>query len=164
MNLGVDDPGVLRMARHSSVDYTEGGTDVLSLGEVLSSGPLGSDPYASWKDALEEGAYQKYVNKDGATYNVEDPYIHHFPDGNATIPRLLVKKMIPDVGPGENAEEIILSRFNYAELDKPSNSVRLRLNSTVVNVKHTGDPRSASDVVVTYIQDNRSYLVTGVFS
>ncbi|HIL98183.1 MAG TPA: NAD(P)/FAD-dependent oxidoreductase, partial [Pseudomonadales bacterium] len=159
--LGVDDPGVLRMARHSSVDYTEGGTDVLSLSDVLSSGPLGSDPYDSWKDALEEGAYQKYVNKDGGTYSVEDPYIHHFPDGNATIARLLVKKMIPDIGPGANDEEIILSRFNYAELDKSSsnsgnnsgNNVRIRLNSTVVNVQHGGDPHSSSEVLVNYIQD-----------
>jgi len=159
--LGVDDPGVLRMARHSSVDYTEGGTDVLSLGDVLSSGPLGSDPLEAWKDALEEGAYQKYVNKDGGTYTVEDPYIHHFPDGNATIARLLVKKMIPDVGPGANAEEIILSRFNYAELDKSSNNVRIRLNSTVVNVQHGGDPHSSSEVFVNYIQDNKSYQVKG---
>jgi spermidine dehydrogenase len=159
--LGVDDPGVLRMARHSSVDYTEGGTDVLSLGDVLSSGPLGSDPLESWKDALEEGAYQKYVNKDGGTYSVEDPYIHHFPDGNATIARLLVKKMIPVVGPGVNAEEIILSRFNYAELDKSSNNVRIRLNSTVVNVQHGGDPHSSSEVFVNYIQDNKSYQVKG---
>ncbi|HIG43230.1 MAG: NAD(P)-binding protein [bacterium] len=167
--LGVDDPGVLRMARHSSVDYTEGGTDVLSLSDVLSSGPLGSDPYDSWKDALEEGAYQKYVNKDGGTYSVEDPYIHHFPDGNATIARLLVKKMIPDIGPGANDEEIILSRFNYAELDKSSsnsgnnsgNNVRIRLNSTVVNVQHGGDPHSSSEVLVNYIQDNKSYQVKG---
>ena len=159
--LGVDDPGVLRMARHTSVDYLEGGTDVFSLSEVLSSGPLGSDPLESWKDAMEEGAYQKYVDKDGGAYSVEDPYIHHFPDGNATIARLLVKKMIPDVGPGVNAEEIILSRFNYAELDKSSNSVRIRLNSTVVNVQHGGDPHSSSEVLVNYIQDNKSYQLKG---
>jgi spermidine dehydrogenase len=69
--------------------------------------------------------------------------------------------MIPNIGPGENAEEIVLSKFNYAELDKSSNSARVRLNSTVVNVKHAGDPRSASDVVVTYIQNNKSYQLKG---
>jgi spermidine dehydrogenase len=159
--LGVDDPGVLRMARHTSIDYTGGGTDSLSLRAVLSSGPLGSDPVALWKDAMADGSYQKYVNKDGGTYSVEDPFIHHFPDGNATIARLLVKKMIPNVGPGENAEEIILSRFNYAELDKSSNNVRLRLTSTVVNVQHDGDPRSSSEVLVNYIHNNNSYQVKG---
>jgi spermidine dehydrogenase len=69
--------------------------------------------------------------------------------------------MIPNVGPGETAEQIVLSKFDYAELDKSSNSARVRLNSTVVNVKHAGDPSSASDVVVNYIQDNKSYQVTG---
>ena len=157
--LGIDDVGVLRMARHTSIDYTGGGTDSLSLSEVLSSGPLGSDPYASWKDAMAEGAYQQYVNREGGTYSVKDPFIHHFPDGNATIARLLVKKLIPDVGLGVNAEEIILSRFNYAELDKSSNNVRIRLNSTVVNVQHGGDPHSSSEVIVNYIQANKSYQV-----
>jgi spermidine dehydrogenase len=159
--LGVDDPGVLRMARHTAMDYAGSGTDVMSISEALGSGPLGSDPTAAWKDAMEEGAYQKYVEEDGGTYAVEHPFIHHFPDGNATIARSLVKKMIPNIGPGENAEEIVLSKFDYAELDKSSNSVRVRLNSTVVNVQHGGDPNSSSDVFVNYIHDNKSYQVKG---
>jgi len=159
--LGVDDPGVLKMARRTNMDYGGGGTDVMSISEALSSGPLGSDPYAAWKDAMEEGDYQKYVKKDGGTYSVEYPFIHHFPDGNATIARSLVKKMIPNIGPGENAEEIVLSKFNYAELDKSSNNVRVRLNSTVVKVQHDGDPNSSSDVFVNYIHDNKSYQVKG---
>ncbi|MDG1995630.1 MAG: hypothetical protein P8J14_03980, partial [Emcibacteraceae bacterium] len=157
--LGVDDQHVLRIARHTSVDYTEGGTDALSLAAVLSSGPLGGDPMVSWKDALGEGDYQNYVNKDGGLYETDDPFIHHFPDGNATIARCLVKKMIPNVGPGENAEEIILSKFNYAQLDKTSNSTRLRLNSTVVNVKHDGNPNTAKKAFVNYIKDGKSYQV-----
>ncbi len=159
--LGVDDPGVLKMARHTNLDYFGGGTDLMSISQALASGSMGSDPYAAWKDAMEEGDYQEYVNKDGDTYAAKYPYIHHYPDGNATIARSLVKRMIPNVGPVETAEEIVLSKFNYAELDRSSNSARVRLNSTVVNVRHAGDPRSASDVVMTYIQDNKSYEVTG---
>ena len=155
--LGVNDPGVLRMARHSVVDYG-GAPDVMTMEEALESGALGLD-YFSWRDALNEvgsdGGYIKNTN----TYSVKEPFIHHFPDGNATIARMLVKKMIPDVGSGENVEEIVLSKFNYDELDKPSNSVRVRLNSTVVNVRHGGDPYSSSDVFVNYIYDNKSYQV-----
>ena len=155
--LGVNDPGVLRMARHSVVDYG-GAPDVMTMEEALESGALGLD-YFSWRDTLNEvgsdGGYIKNTN----TYSVKEPFIHHFPDGNATIARMLVKKMIPDVGPGENVEEIVLSKFNYDELDKPSNSVRVRLNSTVVNVRHGGDPYSSSDVFVNYIYDNKSYQV-----
>jgi spermidine dehydrogenase len=139
--LGVDDPGVLRMARHSAVDY--GGTpDVMTMEEALGSGALGMDSF-SWSDVLDEGVYQEYVEKDGGTYAVKEPFIHHFPDGNATIARMLVKKMI----------------LKYTELDKPRNSVRVRLNSTVVNVQHGGDPYSSSDVFVNYIYDNKSYQV-----
>jgi len=159
--LGVDDPGVLRMARHTAMDYAGSGTDVMSISRAVTSGALGSDPYEAWKDAIDEGDYQEYVNKDGGAYNVKYPFIEHYPDGNATIARSLVKKMIPNIGPGESAEEIVLSKFNYAEIDKPSNSVRVRLNSTVVNVQHAGDPNSASDVLVSYINDNKSYQVKG---
>ena len=159
--LGVDDPAVLEMARHTSIDYTGGGTDALSLSEALSSGPLGGDPLAAWSDAMEEGSYHKYVNKDGGTYSVEHPFIEHFPDGNASIARLLVRKMIPNVAPDVKGEEIVLARFNYAELDKSSNNVRIRLSSTVVNVEHDGDPESSSEVFVNYIHDNKSYQVKG---
>ena len=159
ITLGVDDPDVLRMARNSVVDY--GGTpELMSIAGALESGALGLD-YFAWKDALEEvGLDGGYIeNKD--TYNVEKPFIHHFPDGNATIARMLVKKMIPNIGSGENVEEIILSKFDYAQLDKSDNCTRVRLNSTVVNVEHGGDPYSSSDVFIRYINDNKSYQVTG---
>ena len=139
--LGVDDPGVLKMARHSASDNMGGGGDTMTIGEANWSGALGF----SIDESNEEN----------------EQYIHHYPDGNATVARLLVKKMIPDVGPGKNAEEIVLSKFNYAELDKSSNIVRVRLNSTVVNVQHGGDPKSSSEVFVNYINDNTSYRVKG---
>ena len=66
----------------------------MSICLALASGSRGSDPYDAWKDALAEGDYQKYVNKAGGTYSVEYPFIQHFPDGNATIARSLVKKMM----------------------------------------------------------------------
>ena len=119
--LGVDDPAVLRMARHTAMDYEGLGTDVMSIAEALATGPLGAYPYTAWPDALAPGAYTEYVNPDGDTYTSKYPFIHHFPDGNATIARMLVKKLVPDVGPGKNAEEIVLSRFRYSELDKPGN-------------------------------------------
>jgi len=159
--LGIDDPGVLTMARHTALDYAGSGTDVMSISEALESGSLGSDPYDAWTDAMEEGDYQKYVNKNGGTYSVEPPFIHHFPDGNATLARSLVKKMVPDIGPGETAEEIVLSTFDYAELDKPKNTVRVRLSSTVVNVEHLGDPDSSGEVMIKYINENKSYEVKG---
>ncbi len=137
--LGVDDPGVLRMARHSGLDWASTGTDLMSIAEAKSCGALGFAPVA--------------------VYDEDNPYIHHFPDGNAGVARALVKKLIPDVAEGGNAEELVLARFNYAELDRSSHAVRIRLNSTVVHVEHAGDPKSSGDVFVSYIHDNKSYQV-----
>ena len=92
-------------------------------------------------------------------YDREEPYIFHFPDGNASIARALVKKMIPSVAEGKNAEELVLSKFKYAELDKFSNAVRIRLNSTVVNVRHGSDPKNSSEIFVKYIKNNKSHMI-----
>ena len=156
--LKVDEPKILTMARNSIVDY--GGTpDVMSIQEAIESSALGMNAIA-WKDTFEAGeAPVDYIDKGDGTYAAEDPFIHHFPDGNATIARMLVKKMVPTVGPGDNVEEIVLSKFDYSELDRSSNNVRVRLNSTVVNVRHNGNPQTAVSVSVNYIRDNKSYSV-----
>lgn len=158
--LGVDDPLVLEMARNSTSDFSGPGADVLSIYEALECGAIGLDPM-SLKFILGDEGYKKYLNEYGNLLDEDDPYIHHFPDGNATVARLLVKKLIPNVGKGDNAEEIILSKFNYFELDKSSNIVKIRLNSTVVNVKHGDGPLNSSEVILNYINENKSYQVKG---
>ena len=65
---------------------------------------------------------------------MEEPYIHHFPDGNASIARLLVRSLIPAAAPGSTMEDIVTARFDYATLDRPGEPVRLRLRSTAVHV------------------------------
>lgn len=79
-----------------------------------------------------------------------DPYIYHFPDGNAGIARSLVRALIPAALPGSTMEDLVTTPVGYAQLDLPENPVRLRLNSTVTNVAHDGDPASAASVTVTY--------------
>jgi len=74
----------------------------------------------------------------------------HFPDGNATVARLLVRWLIPDAVPGKTMEDVGAAQVNYALLDRAGQTARIRLNSTVVNVKHDGDPNTAREVVVTY--------------
>jgi spermidine dehydrogenase len=158
--LGVDDPSVLEMARNSCVDNLGQGADVATIEDALTTGGLGLDP-ATLKDVMGKDAYEKYIEEYGYIMVDEDPYIHHFPDGNASLARLLVRKMIPNVGPGDSAEDIVWSKFNYSELDKSSNIVRIRLNSTVVEVKHGSDPNSSSDVFVNYINNRKAYQVRG---
>jgi len=76
----------------------------------------------------------------------------HFPDGNATIARALVRALIPGVMPGHTAEDIVTARADYSHLDRASNAVRIRLSSIVLSVKNVGDPDSARDVDITYIR------------
>lgn len=137
--LGVDDPHVLRMARNSGLDWSSVGGDLMSISQAKSSGSLGFEPVA--------------------VFDEEHRYIHHFPDGNAGVARALVNKLVPDVAHGRNAEELVTAKFNYSELDKAGNIVRIRLNSTVVNVEHAGKPESSGNVFVKYVSDNQSYQV-----
>jgi spermidine dehydrogenase len=89
----------------------------------------------------------------------DDPYIAHFPDGNASIARLLVRAMIPRVAPGSSMFDIVGARFDYSQLDDPSSNVRVRLSSTAVRVEHEGAPDSADRVAITYVRDGRANRV-----
>jgi spermidine dehydrogenase len=90
----------------------------------------------------------------------------HFPDGNATIARLLVRDLIPQAVRGGSAsagiaEAIVTARIDYSQLDTAGAATRLRLNSTAVRVRHLGDPRSAGQVEVTYLRAGRAYTARG---
>src|SRR5215475_10343860 len=87
----------------------------------------------------------------------EEPYIFHFPDGNASVARLLVRSLIPSAVPGNTMEDIVTARVNYARIDEPRSPVRIRLNSTVVRAKHVGDPQRATEVEVTYVRGGQTH-------
>jgi spermidine dehydrogenase len=89
----------------------------------------------------------------------EEPYIFHFPDGNATIARLLVRGLVPGVVPGGAVDDVVTARADYARLDAASSAVRIRLNSTVVRVKHTGPEPQAGDVEVAYVRGGKLQIV-----
>jgi spermidine dehydrogenase len=74
----------------------------------------------------------------------EEPYIFHFPDGNATIARMLVRALIPGSIPGHTMKDIVTARADYTRLDQASSPVRVRLNSTAVSVRHEGSAESAT--------------------
>jgi len=89
----------------------------------------------------------------------QEPNIFHFPDGNATVARLLVRNMIPAVAPGDNMEDIVTARFDYGRLDDPDSAVRIRLNSTAVRVRHVGD-KLKNPLQVTYLRGGEARNVT----
>jgi spermidine dehydrogenase len=78
----------------------------------------------------------------------------HFPDGNATLARRLVQQLIPRAVPGRSIDEVALARTDYARLDE-SGPTRLRLNSTVVRVRHTDGAARTAEVEVSYARGGR---------
>ena len=86
----------------------------------------------------------------------DEPYIFHFPDGNASVARLLVRSLIPEAVPGTTMEDVVTSRVDYGRLDRQGASVRIRLNSTAVHVKHTADQKA---VDITYVSQGTAHTV-----
>ena len=91
--------------------------------------------------------------------NEAEPYIFHFPDGNASVARLLVRRLLPHALAGSTMEDSVTARLDYANLDADGATTRLRLNSTVVKVRHLGDPASAREVEVTYVRGGHAFTV-----
>lgn len=83
-----------------------------------------------------------------------EPYIYHFPDGNASLARLLVRALIPGVAPGSTMEDIVTAPFDYGRLDARDQNVRLRLDSTCLDVRNDHDR-----VLVGYVRDGVAHRV-----
>lgn len=84
-----------------------------------------------------------------------------FPDGLYSISRLMIRWLNPEALPGTTQEDSIRGSFNYEALDKPEKAVRIRLNSPVVQVRHVGDPATAGQVEVAYVNDGRVLKAKG---
>jgi spermidine dehydrogenase len=83
----------------------------------------------------------------------------HFPDGNATIARLLVRRLIPQAVPGSDVADLVGAHVHYDQLDRPEHPVRLRLNSVVVRARNSAAAQGASAVTVSYLRDGRALRV-----
>jgi len=84
-------------------------------------------------------------------------YAFHFPDGNASIARLLVRRLIPKAVAGETAEDVVRARTDYGSLDRPEEITRIRLGSLAISVKPSGPPGRPATVEVVYSRMERLY-------
>lgn len=85
-----------------------------------------------------------------------EPYIHHFPDGNASLARLIVRSLVPAVAPGHGMDSIVTARFDYAKLDQRNAPVRVRLDATAVVVRN-----QSGGVAVGYVRKGKLHRVRG---
>ncbi|HET8922379.1 MAG TPA: FAD/NAD(P)-binding protein [Candidatus Acidoferrum sp.] len=89
----------------------------------------------------------------------EEPYIFHFPDGNASIARLLVRSLISAAIPGRTMDDVVIAKADYSKLDQSDAPARIRLNSTVVRVQHTDPANTAKGVQVSYMRGGKLHRV-----
>jgi spermidine dehydrogenase len=89
----------------------------------------------------------------------EEPYIFHFPDGNASVARLLVRALIPEAMPGQTMDDVVTARADYSKLDDANSGVRIRLNSTVVHVQHVKGAKAVKEVEVAYVRGGKVVAV-----
>ncbi len=102
----------------------------------------------------EPGGQHGRENQARASAGDPDMY---FPDGNATLARLLVRALIPEAVPGSTMDDVVTAKVDYSQLDRASNRVRIRLNSTAINVAHGAN----GQVTTTFVNGDSAYRVTG---
>jgi len=91
----------------------------------------------------------------------QEEFYFHFPDGNASIARMLVRSLVHGSAPGNTAEDMVTARMDYGHLDHADSPVRIRLNSTAVLARHVGDSATAKQVEVVYGREQKAYSVRG---
>jgi spermidine dehydrogenase len=149
--VGVE-PGVLPYYHARTMGEWGVGTDAVSALDCWGFGLPGFQGMQLTKGSIRRMGYTPAGYEDtGGSLRL------HFPDGNATIARLLVRDLLPHAMPGTGAENAVTAQVDYSQLDRKRMPVRLRLNSTAIRVKHLGDPRSAAQVEVTYLRDGQAF-------
>jgi spermidine dehydrogenase len=123
--------------------YGVGIDAVPALGCFESGDDYGSFTYPGF-DGLGIGEHEK-----------EEPYIFHFPDGNASIARLLVRALIPKAMPGHSMDDIVTAHADYSKLDVDGTPARIRLNSTVVHVQQSEAGDTSNTVAISYMRGKK---------
>lgn len=153
LNIVKADPGVIPFYQRS----TEGEWGVgIDAEPALDCWGIGLPGFKGMH--LDPGAAQN-MSYSAAGYANGGSYRFHFPDGNASIARLLVRELIPQAMPGRTAEDVVTSQADYSRLDHEGNAIRIRLSSTVVAAHNIGDPASAKEVEITYATGKQVYKV-----
>jgi len=106
-------------------------------------------------DDYESFTYPGFDGLGIGEHEKEEPYIFHFPDGNASIARLLVRALIPAAMPGHSMEDVVTARADYSKLDQSDAPTKIRLNTTVVHVQHATRGSENSAVEISYMRGNK---------
>jgi len=149
LNYAKVDAELALLYQSSTMAYFGAGIDAVSALDAWTNGSPGFDGMD-----LGDAVHKNMAPSGRVNFAGPDPYIHHFPEGNAGVARALVRQLIPAALPGHTMEDISLARLDYGQLDNPQHKVRIRLHSTAVKVAHQGNPASADKVTVSYADES----------
>ena len=128
------DKGVLPYYQHRTDDLWGCGIDAISALDCWGVSLPGFDGLK-----LTKGGTTKRMGYTPAGYSESGgSYSFHYPDGNASIARLLVRALIPGSIEGHDAKDIVTAKADYAKLDVAGAPVRIRLNQVVVRARNVG--------------------------
>lgn len=152
LNVVKADPGVMPYYLHLTDGLWGCGIDAVSALDCWGIGFPGFDGLDLPRTATARMGYTP-----GKELETGGSYQFAFPDGNASIARLLVRDLIPGAVPGTTVADSTVAPVNYAKLDSNGNPVRIRLSSTAAHAENTKN----GGVKVTYLRDGRAYAVSG---
>ncbi len=144
------DPALLALLSMTSAEDAALGGYGVSMEVAVEGGMLGLGSPAQRQRWFEAGADDGVAEAPPENGDDEDMdgYLFHFPDGGATLARLLVHRLVPGVAAVSGAANSVGARFDYAQLDRPDRQpVNIRLSSTALRVANTAD-----QVQVQYLQ------------
>lgn len=147
------DPGVVAFYQSITHGWWAVGIDAVS---ALDCWGVRSPGFAGMK--LEHGSISRMGYTPAGFADTGGSLRLHFPDGNATIARSLVRRLIPAALPGKDVTDIVMSRVDYARLDHAEHDARIRLNSIVIRAQN--DVRR-SGVKVDYLRAGKTFSVRG---
>jgi spermidine dehydrogenase len=145
------DPSVIPLYQARTHGEWGVGIDAVSALDVW---PFGLPGFQGLKLAPGSAPHMGYTP---AGYADGGSYKFHFPDGNASIARLLVRSLIPQAVPGSTVDDVVTARIDYGKLDRPEEIVHIRLGSLAVSVTNRASGDSPVAVEVVYSRMDRLY-------
>jgi spermidine dehydrogenase len=147
------DPGVLPLFQTRTHGLFGVGIDAVPAQDAWGLG------YPGFRGMHLEPGAGRGQNYDAIRHPDAEDYYFHFPDGNASVARLLVRQLIPGAVPGATMDDVVTARVDYDQLDRASSTVKIRLNSTVVRVQHDQPGATPGGVDVVYMHNGKLYRV-----
>jgi spermidine dehydrogenase len=138
------DPAAVPFFQDLSLDWWGVGIDAVSALDIWAL------DYPGFQGLNLAPGRAPHMGYTGGGYADGGSYSFHFPDGNASIVRLLVRSLIPAALPGHTPQDVVTSRLDYSQLDRAGQNIRIRLSSIVVGARNIGGAQASQCVEIAY--------------